>query len=49
MTNINHVTFPGLGLDFHLNEIAFSIGSLFGQMVRYHSLYRTHRRFIYFF
>lgn len=28
MTNINHVTFPGLGLDFQLNEIAFSIGSL---------------------
>jgi len=26
--NINHVTFPGLGLDFNLNEIAFSIGSL---------------------
>lgn len=28
MANINHVTFPGLGLDFELNEIAFSIGNL---------------------
>jgi len=28
MANINHVTFPGLGLDFQLNEIAFSIGDL---------------------
>jgi phosphatidylglycerol:prolipoprotein diacylglycerol transferase len=28
MSNINHVTFPGLGLEFDLNEIAFTIGSL---------------------
>lgn len=26
--NVNHVTFPGLGLDFTLNEIAFSIGKI---------------------
>lgn len=25
---MNHITFPGLGLDFKLNEIAFSIGSI---------------------
>lgn len=28
MTNTTHVTFPGLGLEFTFNKVAFSIGSL---------------------